>query len=124
MATLLQHVRPKMQRAILESEARVEQQMEHIVNCEVLCLSSWLDAFELRVLERLAPTVDVTTLQKEIESLRPDVTVLLAPPKTEPESAPTTSVDDMVLSTLFGDGMPLQDSSRTSGKCPLLRSYF
>uniref|UniRef100_M1DIB3 Integrase core domain containing protein n=1 Tax=Solanum tuberosum TaxID=4113 RepID=M1DIB3_SOLTU len=55
---------------------------------------------------------------EEIEGLRANVSVLLAPPETDPESTPTALVDDTVLSTLFGDGMPSPDSSRAAGKCP------
>ncbi len=36
-----------------------------------------MDAFELRVLEKLAPTVDVTALQDALESLRADLDTIL-----------------------------------------------
>ncbi|KAK4707335.1 hypothetical protein R3W88_033109 [Solanum pinnatisectum] len=95
MATLLQHVRPWMQHVIAEFEARVEEWMEHTIDQKVHAVQKRLDAFELRVLERLALTVDVTTLKKELESLCADVAVLLTPPETELESASTASVDDV-----------------------------
>uniref|UniRef100_M1DFF3 Integrase core domain containing protein n=1 Tax=Solanum tuberosum TaxID=4113 RepID=M1DFF3_SOLTU len=118
MATLLQHVRPWMQRAIAEFEARVEQRMENMMDQKVQVIHQRLDSFELRVIERSALTVDVTTLQNEIESLRVNVTIFLAPPETELESAPMAPVEDMVLSALFRDGMPSPYSSRISGKRP------
>lgn len=116
MATLLQHVKPWMQHAIEESAARIEQRMEHMMEQKVHVVYKRLDAFELRVLERSSPTVDVNTLQKEIESLCADITGLLSPPKTEPESAPTESIDDTMLSALFRDGMPPPDSFHNTGK--------
>uniref|UniRef100_M1DBP6 Integrase core domain containing protein n=1 Tax=Solanum tuberosum TaxID=4113 RepID=M1DBP6_SOLTU len=58
MATLLQHVRPWMKRDIAEYEARVEQQMEHMMDQQVQAVHQCLDAFKLRVLERTSPTID------------------------------------------------------------------
>jgi len=60
----------------------------------------------------------VTTLKKELESLSADVDVLLAPLETEPESAPTAPVDDVVMSALYGDDMLPPDSSHAIGKRP------
>uniref|UniRef100_M1DI66 Integrase core domain containing protein n=1 Tax=Solanum tuberosum TaxID=4113 RepID=M1DI66_SOLTU len=92
-------------------EARMDTLLQHDIHQR-------LDAFELRVLERLTPTVDVTTLKKELESLSADVDVLLAPLETEPESAPTAPVDDVVMSALYGDDMLPPDSSHAIGKRP------
>ncbi|WMV32672.1 hypothetical protein MTR67_026057, partial [Solanum verrucosum] len=114
----VEHVRPWIQHATEESEAWIEQWVEHMMDKKVHAVHTHLDAFELKVLERSSPIVDVTTLQKEIESLHKYVTKLLAPPETEPESAPTEQVDDTVLSTLFEDGMSPPNSSRTAGKHP------
>ncbi|KAK4737728.1 hypothetical protein R3W88_001425 [Solanum pinnatisectum] len=118
MAALLQHVRPWMQCAIEESEARIEKRVEHMMDQKVQAIHKRLDAFELRVLERPTLIVDVVTLQKEIESLCKDLTGLLAPSETEPEPASIAQVDDTVLSALFGDGMPSPDSTRTVRKRP------
>uniref|UniRef100_M1DX05 Integrase core domain containing protein n=1 Tax=Solanum tuberosum TaxID=4113 RepID=M1DX05_SOLTU len=118
MATLLEHMRLWMQRSIVESEARMDQQMEHMMDQKVQVVHKFLDAFELRVLERPATTVDVTTLQKEVESLCADITGLFAPPETEPESSPTAPVDNTVLGALFIDEMLPPASSRHVRKCP------
>ncbi|KAK4729550.1 hypothetical protein R3W88_022538 [Solanum pinnatisectum] len=101
MATLLQHVRPWMQHVIAEFEARVEERMEHMIDQKVHAVHKHLDAFELRVLKRLALTVDVTTLKKELKSLCADVIVLLTPLETELESASTASVDDVVMNSSY-----------------------
>ncbi|KAK4733702.1 hypothetical protein R3W88_007963 [Solanum pinnatisectum] len=118
MATLFQLVRPRMQHAIEESKARIEQWVEHMMDQKVQAIHKHLDTFELRVLERPALTVDVTTLNKEIKSLRADITGLLSLSETEPESTPTIPIDNTVLNALFRDGMPLPDSSHTAGKRP------
>jgi len=47
-----------------------------------------LDAFELNVLERPAPTTDVSASWMELTSLRADLNTLLVPPDTKVESAP------------------------------------
>ncbi|KAK4737437.1 hypothetical protein R3W88_001134 [Solanum pinnatisectum] len=92
--------------------------MEHRMDQKVQAIHSRMDAFELRVLERPAPTVEVSTLKKELEGLHANIVVLLAPPETEPEYAPTTPGDDVMMSALFGDNMLPPDSSPIAGKRP------
>ena len=58
MATLLHHIQPWMQKAITESEARMERKMQR----KIAEVHQRLDAFELRVLAHPAPPVDVSTL--------------------------------------------------------------
>ena len=55
MATLLHHIQPWMQKSITESEARMERKMQR----NIAEVHQRLDAFELRVLARPAPPVDV-----------------------------------------------------------------
>uniref|UniRef100_M1E0M3 Integrase core domain containing protein n=1 Tax=Solanum tuberosum TaxID=4113 RepID=M1E0M3_SOLTU len=77
MATLMQHMRPWMQQFVEESEACMEQMMDR----KIQVVHKRLDAFELRVLERPASSVDITTFQTELARLRSDVDVV-TPPKT------------------------------------------
>uniref|UniRef100_M1DH42 Integrase core domain containing protein n=1 Tax=Solanum tuberosum TaxID=4113 RepID=M1DH42_SOLTU len=102
MATLLQHVKPLIQRSIAESVARMEQMMDH----KVQAIHQRLDAFKLRISEQPAPTIDVSSFQTELASLRDDLDALLAPPKTEPKSSPTAPVENTVLDALFGEEIP------------------
>ncbi|KAK4723882.1 hypothetical protein R3W88_026661 [Solanum pinnatisectum] len=118
MATLLQLMRPWIQHAIAESEARMEQRTKHMMDHKVQAVHKRLYAFESIVLQRLAPTDDVTTLRKEVESLCADIIGLLVPPETEPEFTPTAPIDNMVVDALFGDEMLLPISSRHAGKRP------
>lgn len=64
-----------------------------------------LDAFELRVLERLAPTFELSTFQVELSNHRADLDSLLVSLEFVPETAPTKEVDIVVISALFGDSM-------------------
>jgi len=103
MATLMQHMKPWMQRSIVESEARIEKMMEQ----NIQAVHNHHNAFELRVLERSVPAIDVTTFQKELASLRAD---------TVPEFAHAVPKDEAVMTALFGYTMPPPDSSRAAGK--------
>uniref|UniRef100_M1DKL7 Integrase core domain containing protein n=1 Tax=Solanum tuberosum TaxID=4113 RepID=M1DKL7_SOLTU len=65
MATLLHHIQPWMLKSIAESEARMERRMEGMMDRNVQAVNKRLDAFELRVLERPAPTIDLSFFQAE-----------------------------------------------------------
>ena len=59
-----------------------------------------LDTYELRVLARPAPQVDVSTLQAGVESLRLDIDMILE--ARVPESEATTEpTEDTVMAALF-----------------------
>uniref|UniRef100_M1DFS1 Integrase core domain containing protein n=1 Tax=Solanum tuberosum TaxID=4113 RepID=M1DFS1_SOLTU len=51
IATLLQHVKPWMQRSISESETRMERRIKHMMNLKVQAINKYRDSIELRVLE-------------------------------------------------------------------------
>ena len=77
MATLLHHIQPWMQRSITESEERLERKMMQFTERKIAAVNQRLDAFELRVLARPAPPVDVSTLQGAVDSLRADIDTIL-----------------------------------------------
>uniref|UniRef100_M1DKX6 Integrase core domain containing protein n=1 Tax=Solanum tuberosum TaxID=4113 RepID=M1DKX6_SOLTU len=106
LASLLQLIRPWMKWVIDESATRVEQRMEQMMDRKVQVVHQRLDAFELRVLERPAPTTYVSFFQTELASLWANLDTLIAPPETEPASAPMTPIDNMMFDALFGDEMP------------------
>lgn len=95
-----------------ESEARMERMMD----VKILAVHKRLNAFELRVLERPVPTVDINTFQTELARLCYDVDALLAPTEAVPKTAPVEEVDEVVLSSLFGDEIPVPYPSRAAGK--------
>ena len=68
MATLLHHIQPWMQRSITESEKRLERKIMQFTERKIAEVNQRLDAFELRVLARPAPSVDVSTLQAAVDS--------------------------------------------------------
>ena len=80
MATLLHHIQPWMQKSITESEARMERKIQR----KIAEVHQRLDAFELRVLARPAPSVDVSTLQAAVDSLRADIDTILEARVPEP----------------------------------------
>ena len=59
MDTLLHHIHPWMQRSITEIEERLERKMVKFTERKIAEVHQRLDAFELRVLARPAPPVDV-----------------------------------------------------------------
>uniref|UniRef100_M1DS74 Integrase core domain containing protein n=1 Tax=Solanum tuberosum TaxID=4113 RepID=M1DS74_SOLTU len=101
MTTLLHHIKPWMWKLIVQSEERVEKRMEAKMDQKVQAVHKWLDAFELRVLERPAPTTDMSSFQGELDSQWADVDAILATVAVEPQVAPTALIDDTVLDALF-----------------------
>uniref|UniRef100_M1DIF6 Integrase core domain containing protein n=1 Tax=Solanum tuberosum TaxID=4113 RepID=M1DIF6_SOLTU len=78
MATLLHHVRPWRQKSIAKFEARMERMIESMMDQKVQNVNKHLDAFELIVLERLAPTTDLSSSQTVLASLRDDINAIFA----------------------------------------------
>ena len=62
ISTLLHHIQPWMQKSITKSEERVEWKMVQYAELKIDEVYQRLDAFELRVLARPAPPMDVSTL--------------------------------------------------------------
>ena len=108
MATLLHHIQPWMQKSITESEARMERKMQR----KIAEVHQRLDAFELRVLARPAPPVDVSTLQAAVDSLRADIDTILEARVSEP----VEPVEDTVLAALFATSEIRPPSPRESAK--------
>uniref|UniRef100_M1DSH9 Integrase core domain containing protein n=1 Tax=Solanum tuberosum TaxID=4113 RepID=M1DSH9_SOLTU len=92
--------------------------MEAKIDQKVQAVHKRLDAFELRVLERPAPTTDMSYFQTELASLQADVDAILDTPAVEPQAAPFTLGDDTVLGALFnGDDAEEQpEPARSRGK--------
>ena len=60
-----------------------------------------LDAFELHVIARPTPQVDVSTLQAAVESLRADIDIILEARVPESEASSVEPAEDTVLAALF-----------------------
>ena len=112
MATLLHHIQPWMQKSITESEARMERKMQQFTERMIVEVNQLLDAFELRVLARPAPPVNVSTLQAAVDSLRADIDMILE--ATVPD--PVEPVEDTVLAALFATSEIPPPSPRESAK--------
>ncbi|TMW81878.1 hypothetical protein EJD97_007496 [Solanum chilense] len=83
MATLLHHI----------SRRYRKRKIAEVHQC--------LDAFELRVLARPAPLVDVLTLQATVDSLRVDIDTMLEARVPESEAPSVEPAEDTVLAALF-----------------------
>ena len=117
MATLLHHIQPWMQKSIAESKAPMERQMQR----KIAEVNQRLDAFELRVLARSAPPVDVSTLQAAVDSLRADIDTILEARVPEPEAPSVEPAEDTVLAALFATSIispppPLESAKRLRGR--------
>ncbi|WMV45546.1 hypothetical protein MTR67_038931 [Solanum verrucosum] len=112
MASLLQHMRPWMQRAVDEAEARIEK----MIDDKSKSVHMWLDKFELRVLQRpqTQPTIYVTSFQSELDQLRAEVVALATQADIVPEVAPEIEANGVVLSALFGDEIFPHEPSRVA----------
>ncbi|KAG5599533.1 hypothetical protein H5410_030903 [Solanum commersonii] len=93
----------------------MERRMEGMIDWKVQAVNKRLDAFELRVLERSAPAIDLSALQADLASLRTDVDAILAAPSVEPQVAPVALADDTVLNVLFS-GTAEEELSPTHAK--------
>ena len=70
MATLLHHIQSWTPKSIIESEEPLERKIVQYTEWKIAEVHQRLDAFELRVLARPAPPVDVSTLQAAVDSFR------------------------------------------------------
>ena len=68
---------------------------------KIIEVNQRLDAFELRVLARPAPLVDVSTLQAAVDSLRANIDTILEARVPESEAPSVEPAEDTVLVALF-----------------------
>ena len=121
MATLLHHIKSWMQKSITESEERLERKIVQYTERNIAEVHQRLDAFELRVLDRPAPPVDVSTLQVAVNSLRADIDTILEARVPESEAPSVEPAEDTVLAALFATSEippppPRENSKRRRGR--------
>ena len=102
MDTLMHHILPWMQRSIFEAEERLERRMVQHTERKIAEVHQRLDAFEVRVLARPAPLVDVSTLQAAVDSLRTDIDMILEARVPESEAPSAEPAEDTLTGALFG----------------------
>ena len=90
-----------MQRSITEAEERLEWKMVQYTERKIAEVHQRLDDFELRVLARPAPPVDVSTLQAAVDSLRADIDTILEARVPESEAPSGDHAKGTVLVALF-----------------------
>ena len=101
MATLLHHIQPWMQKSITESEEHLERKMVQFTERKIAEVNMRLDAFELRVLARPSPPVEVSTFQAAVNSLHADIDTILEARVPESEAPSVEPAEDTVLAFLF-----------------------
>ena len=101
MATLLHHIQPWMHRSIGEAEERLERRMVQHTERKIAEVHQRLDAFELQVLARPAPPVDVSTLQAVVDSIRADIDMILEARVPEFEALSAEPAEDTMMEALF-----------------------
>ena len=101
MATLLQHIKLWMQKSITELEERLEQKMVQYTERKITEIHQRLDTFELRVLARPAPPVDVSILQATVDNLPTDIDMILEARVPESEALYAEPAEDTVMAALF-----------------------
>uniref|UniRef100_M1DS40 Integrase core domain containing protein n=1 Tax=Solanum tuberosum TaxID=4113 RepID=M1DS40_SOLTU len=95
----------------------MERRMEGMMDRHIQAVNKHLDAFELRVLERPATAIDLSTFEAELASLRGNVDDILATHTVEPQAAPTALADDLVLDALFSGSVEEgPEPTHTKGK--------
>ena len=90
-----------MQKSITEFEECIERKMQQFTERKITEVNQCLDAFDLRVLARPAPPVDVLTLQAAVDSLRADIDTILRARVPESEAPSVEPAEDTVLAGLF-----------------------
>lgn len=63
MGILMHHLKPWMQQLITESEDLLEKRLEAIMDHKIQVVHKWLDAIDVQVQERPAPTIDMASIQ-------------------------------------------------------------
>ena len=83
----------------------MERKMAQHTERKIMEVHQCLDAFELRVLARPAPPVDVLTLKDAAEILRADLDTILEARVPKSEAPSTEPAEDTVLAALFSTGL-------------------
>ena len=90
-----------MQRSITEAEEHLERKMVQYIERKIAKVHQRLDAFELCVLDRPVPPVDVSTLQAAVDSLRADIDMILEARVPESKTPSVEPTEDTVMAALF-----------------------
>ena len=90
-----------MQRSIAEAEERLERRIVQHTEWKIAEVHQCLDAFELQVLARPAPPVDLLILQAAVDSLRLDIDMILEARVPESETLSTEPAEETVMAALF-----------------------
>ena len=116
MVTLLHHIYPWMLRSIVVAEEPLEQRMVQHTEQKIGEVHQCLDAFELWVLARPAPQVDVSILQDAVNSLHTDIDMILEARVPEYETPFVELAENTVMAALFATSEILPPPPREHAK--------
>ena len=105
-----------MQRSIAEAEELLVRRMVQRKERKIAEVHQRLDAFELRVLARPSPPVDVSTLQAVVGNLRADIDMIFEARVPESEAHSAELVEDTVMAALFATSDIQPPPSREQSK--------
>ena len=89
------------EKTITESEEHLKRKMVKYTERKIAEVHQRLDAFELYVLARPAPPVDLSTLQAAVDSLHADIDTILEARVPESEVPSVEPAEVTVLAALF-----------------------
>ena len=121
MATLLHHIQPWIHRSIAKVEERLERNIAQHINRKIAEVHQLVEAFELRVLARQVPPMDVSTVQAAVYSLRADIVMILEARVPQSEAPYADLTEDIVLDALFATSeipphLPREHAKRRKGR--------
>ena len=117
----MHHIKPWMQRSIVEAEESLERKMVQHTERKIAEVYQLLNAFKLPVLARPSPQVDVSTLQVAVENLQEDIDMILESRVPESEAPSAELAEDTVMAALFATSKippppPREHAKRRKGR--------
>ena len=101
MATLLHNIHPWMNRSIVEAKELLERRMVQQIERKIVEVHQRFIAFDLQVLVRPDPEVDVSTLKGAGNILRADIDMILKARVPESEAPFVEPAEDTVMAVSF-----------------------
>lgn len=112
MATLQHYINPWMLNSIIE----VKEHMDRNIETNIMEINKCLNAFELCVLTRNEPSVDVSTRKVSVESLREEIYTIQEGRVPESEVPCEEPAENIILATLFSTAVVPQPARRDHAK--------
>lgn len=103
MDALMYHMHPWKQKSIAKAEDLIKKRVAQQTEKNISMVHKCVNAFELRVLSRPTPTIDLTALQEDVQNLWADGDSILEMRGNESKIAPFKLTENTVFVALFVD---------------------